>query len=204
MAKPRIDDDRLTAAALEEFAAKTYEEASVNRIIEKAGISKGSFYYRFGNKFELYLFLLREGYRKKWEFIRREMEKNGGEGSEGDIFSLFLRQAGAGIRFAAAHGDYHRLAGMFAREKGSDHYEKALEKLGSAGEEGLEGLVSEAIEKGELNSGFTPDFHLKVFRFLFLNYDAFFPDTRETDPETLMDSMKDFVRFMKHGLAAGH
>jgi AcrR family transcriptional regulator len=34
-------------AALEEFAARGFHDASLNRVIEAAGISKGSMYYYF-------------------------------------------------------------------------------------------------------------------------------------------------------------
>jgi AcrR family transcriptional regulator len=39
---------------MEEFAAKGYERASYNRIIERAGVSKGAMYYYFDDKEDLY------------------------------------------------------------------------------------------------------------------------------------------------------
>lgn len=42
-------------AALREFAAHGYRDASLNRIIEAAGISKGSMYYYFDGKEDLYV-----------------------------------------------------------------------------------------------------------------------------------------------------
>lgn len=41
-------------AAAEEFAARGYEGASFNKIIERAGISKGAAYYYFEDKEDLY------------------------------------------------------------------------------------------------------------------------------------------------------
>ncbi|MBN9607047.1 MAG: TetR/AcrR family transcriptional regulator [Actinomycetales bacterium] len=52
----------ILAAALREFAAHGYQAASLNRIIESAGISKGSMYYYFDDKDDLYA-----------EVIRREL-----------------------------------------------------------------------------------------------------------------------------------
>lgn len=51
--RPRIDDDALLNAALAEFSTRSFTEASVNTIIERAGISNGSFYYRFRIKDDL-------------------------------------------------------------------------------------------------------------------------------------------------------
>ncbi len=45
-------------AALMEFAAKGYKDASTNRIIEGADISKGSLFHYFKNKKQLFIYLL--------------------------------------------------------------------------------------------------------------------------------------------------
>ena len=60
MATARFDNldedkqDQIIDAAVEEFADKGYEAASINRIIEQAGISKGSMYYYFEDKADLF------------------------------------------------------------------------------------------------------------------------------------------------------
>jgi AcrR family transcriptional regulator len=46
-------------AALEEFAAHGFNAASLNRIIDAAGISKGSMYYYFDGKEDLYAHVVR-------------------------------------------------------------------------------------------------------------------------------------------------
>ncbi len=45
----------LYEAALNEFALKDFEDASLNVILEKAKMSKGSLYHNFGDKFGLYI-----------------------------------------------------------------------------------------------------------------------------------------------------
>jgi AcrR family transcriptional regulator len=49
----------ILAAALEEFAAHGFHDASLNRVIESAGISKGSMYYYFDGKEDLYAHVAR-------------------------------------------------------------------------------------------------------------------------------------------------
>jgi AcrR family transcriptional regulator len=51
---------RIVDAALQEFAAHSFNEASINRIIKHADIPKGSFYQYFKNKEDLYLYFLDE------------------------------------------------------------------------------------------------------------------------------------------------
>lgn len=58
-----LDPERratLLAAAAEEFAAHGYEAASFNRIIERAGTSKGAMYYYFEDKADLYATVVRD------------------------------------------------------------------------------------------------------------------------------------------------
>ncbi len=50
---PPEKQEALLAAAADEFAARGYEAASLNRIIERAGTSKGSVYYYFEDKADL-------------------------------------------------------------------------------------------------------------------------------------------------------
>ena len=52
---PEVKRGAILDAALEEFAAYPYDQASVNRIVARAGIPKGSFYQYFENKKDLYL-----------------------------------------------------------------------------------------------------------------------------------------------------
>lgn len=60
MARSRFDkldverQEQLLRAAADEFADKGYEAASVNRIVARAGTSKGSLYYYFEDKADLF------------------------------------------------------------------------------------------------------------------------------------------------------
>ena len=56
---PPAQQQAILAAALEEFAAHGFHDASLNRVIEAAGISKGSMYYYFDGKEDLYAHVVR-------------------------------------------------------------------------------------------------------------------------------------------------
>lgn len=55
--------NRLIAASFEEFSKEAYNNASINRIIKKANIPRGSFYMYFTDKEDLYFHLMSE-YKK--------------------------------------------------------------------------------------------------------------------------------------------
>jgi AcrR family transcriptional regulator len=46
--------DKLLKLALEEFAERGFEDASLNEILAKAGVSKGAYYYYFDDKEDLF------------------------------------------------------------------------------------------------------------------------------------------------------
>ena len=56
---PPAQQQAILGAALDEFATRGFSAASLNRIIEAAGISKGSMYYYFDGKEELYVHVAR-------------------------------------------------------------------------------------------------------------------------------------------------
>src|SRR5690606_2512147 len=64
MPTPRIanlDPDRLSSimnAAVQEFASYSFEHASFNRIIRNSGLSKGSLYYYFNSKEDLFVTIM--------------------------------------------------------------------------------------------------------------------------------------------------
>ena len=64
MSRPRFDNldpekqQRLIDSAAEEFATRGYEGASLNRILEQAGMSKSSLYYYFDDKADLFTTLV--------------------------------------------------------------------------------------------------------------------------------------------------
>ncbi len=55
---PNEKRELIRQICIDEFATYGYENASTNRIIEAAGISKGSLFHYFGNKKNLFLYIL--------------------------------------------------------------------------------------------------------------------------------------------------
>ena len=72
---------RILDAAFREFSRVPFREASINRIIKDAEISRGSFYTYFEDKTDLLQILLRDGSKSLTEELSRELEV-----SDGDYF----------------------------------------------------------------------------------------------------------------------
>lgn len=65
---------RIIDAAYEEFACYGKEKASLNKILKKAGISKGVFYHYFGDKEMLFSYLLYFSIRTTVETIDNKLD----------------------------------------------------------------------------------------------------------------------------------
>lgn len=79
---PEDKQTRLMDAASREFAAKPYNEASINQIIRDAGIPRGSFYMYFQDKEELFRYLV-HGYVEQLLMVLEESLLREG----GDVFA---------------------------------------------------------------------------------------------------------------------
>ncbi|HEX2946857.1 MAG TPA: TetR/AcrR family transcriptional regulator [Clostridia bacterium] len=55
---PEEKKEKIIRACMEVFAEKGFEGASTNEIVQKAGISKGILFHYFGNKKDLFLYIL--------------------------------------------------------------------------------------------------------------------------------------------------
>lgn len=58
---PARQQQALVQAALDEFSTHGFHDASLNRVIEAAGISKGSLYYYFDGKEDLFAYVAQTG-----------------------------------------------------------------------------------------------------------------------------------------------
>ena len=183
--KPLLD------AALEEFSQSGFDEASINRILKNAGISKGVFYYHFKDKEALYICLVEEASRVKWDFIASELGDK--DIKSADIFELFRRQACAGIRFAQQHPRYHQFARMLAIEKNPGI--RAYIDAEFAQSEKLEVMIERAMQNGDFSPAYSKDFLTTVIGFMFAHFDDVFPNERDT-----YENLDNYIAMLKNGL----
>jgi len=71
--------NRIINSALEEFAKNSFEKASTNQIVKKAGISKGLLFHYFKSKQELFEKLEKYVIRLICDTIREEMDWTGSD-----------------------------------------------------------------------------------------------------------------------------
>ncbi|HYE67757.1 MAG TPA: TetR/AcrR family transcriptional regulator [Anaerovoracaceae bacterium] len=194
--------EELLEAALDEFLAKSYDEASLNNIIKNAGISKGTFYYHFKDKQALYLSLLQSLVDVKIEFVGSKL-KDYSHNEDLNIFENFKLQARFGAELAKEHPKYYLFGMMFLREKGNKIYEVAMDMVGDTSEKYFEEMLDKAIEKGELRAGVSVNFSKKILTYLFSRLSEIFDFKHEKlDYDLMLRNVDDFIDFMQHGLGS--
>jgi AcrR family transcriptional regulator len=95
--------DLIFDAAVEVFAEYGFERAKVDDIAIKAGIAKGTIYYHFKSKEELFIALMNEGLDKMLDHAKMEMERVGSPREQ------LRHMLAAQVRFLIGHGTFTKL-----------------------------------------------------------------------------------------------
>lgn len=185
---------KLLDAALEEFNAYGYELASINRILDTAGMSKGQFYYHFKNKEALYFALMEFGVQKKLEYFA---SLNLLENSPKDIFDLFKTQLHYGLAFAVEHPAIYQLSQTLLKEKGNPIYEKVMARYDFKDNEVIGQMISSAYARGEFRDDFPLTFIKQMIGYLFNQVTDF---VTLDDPDEMEKNLNYLIDFMRNGL----
>ncbi len=105
--------EKIISAAMKEFSAKTYSNASIARIVKEAKIPRGSFYQYFEGIEDLYQYVLQIIADEKMAYLNPVvtiMEK-------GETFEILKELYRAGIQFAKDHPKYAGIGNQLFKEK---------------------------------------------------------------------------------------
>lgn len=141
--KNNIDTkQRILSASLELFASKGYAGTSMNDIISKVGISKGSVYWHFKSKEEIFVKVLTDSYREWIELVNSEL-KNLSNPIEK------LRKYG-GLFIATVDMPVWRVSPETYWNEFSEENQKILDECFSLDDNIIMGIFEEAIAEGML------------------------------------------------------
>ncbi|WP_105617008.1 TetR/AcrR family transcriptional regulator [Vallitalea okinawensis] len=188
-------DQALLDAALNEFVDKGYDKASLNNILKEANMSKGSFYYHFKNKEDLYFNLIDILIEKKKVFLAKTMKP---EDFTKDIFTIFKTQIRLGMEFSCQYPDINRFSESFIKEKGNEIYKKAMKKHDFQSNDQINQLVKVAYVRGDFREDLPLGFVQNLIGYLFTHVVEM---TDMSQSDNYEDGMNYLVDFMKNGLA---
>jgi TetR/AcrR family transcriptional regulator len=198
------EQSRIIDAALDEFAEKDFETASLNNIIARAGISKGSMYYYFANKEDLYLYLVDRVLETKETFLKEALAGIGRPLAALSFFENLEFQMVASVDFAMQHYREHQLSVHLQNMAEGPLKEKMFGELNRAFEDYVKAMVDEAFLAGEIRDDFDRVFVIRILKFNLLHFIDIYPDFEAfmaDDSRALKAETLKLSAFLKNGLA---
>ncbi len=193
-ANPLDESPALYDAALTEFAEHSFREASLNDILKAAGMNKGSFYYRFRDKMELYLSLL---YRVGMEKVRLFAEHDVSRNSNG-FFDEFRNMAHIGLLLAKKDPRFMPYSRRIMEEDPAVR-ERIAETFGNLSGSLLTDMVERAKASGEFRADLSTKTTVFVIETLLNHLDALIP--ADWDDESILSAVDALLDVVRSGVA---
>jgi AcrR family transcriptional regulator len=168
---PEEKRKRVLDALLDEFSSREYAQVSVDRIVERAGISKGSFYQYFEDKRDCYLYLLQLVINEKIDFMQQYSLSAEGE----DFFGSFRKMIEAGLDFQFSSPRLGRI-GYLAAFSDIPLPDEIQNLLAQNSREYFSQLIQEGIENGALKDNINTEAAAFVMDAVFSNLREYLMD----------------------------
>jgi AcrR family transcriptional regulator len=200
---PEVKRTLIEDAALNEFAKHGFDNASINRIVEKANISKGSFYQYFEDKGDLYKHILTRIGEEKLAYITPALQNP----ADLDFFSFLEEIYRSGLAFAKDHPKRGRVAFEIYKNQNNPLFKEIYQEAMTKGKLFYDSLLDRAISKGsvdpQIDKGFIVHMliHLQVASFDYY-FDSIGTDEMESGiwANDVMPTVELMIKFIKNGI----
>lgn len=187
-------NSELFEAALAAFSAQSYGEASLNDIIKTAGLNKGSFYYRFYDKLDLYLSLIYKlGMEKLTVFKQYDNDH-----SDSDFFESIKKKALLGLRFARHEPRYYSFLRRLLSEDITVR-NAIRECFGDITQNVLTAMVEDGKSKGQLRQDVSTRLAAAVFSTILDQVDLMISPIMDDD--AILAQLDELIMILKEGMA---
>lgn len=198
--------DKILDAAVEEFSLHGFRQASVNRMVERVGIAKGSLFQYFGSKEGLFEVIFQHAV----ELVRQVLRKVKRSTSDADFFERIKESTMAGIRFIQDHPRVYRIYLKMIFQEDFPLRAEFLQQVHLFSGEYLRPIVEAGIARGELRPDTNVDMAVFMLdalmdRFLqaycvpFLDAGARIYQASASDLENKVD---EFIQLLRLGMGA--
>ncbi len=138
--------NRIISAALTEFANHGYDGASINNIVQKIGISKGSIFTYFSDKESLFLYVFEYCLELVKGYLTQVME----ETKDDDFFTQIEKSLLAGVKFIKQNPRVFKIYLRVHFEHGPKSRRAAIKSIRHYSIKYLTGLMETAKKRGQL------------------------------------------------------
>lgn len=190
---------RIMDAAMDEFENNTYQEASVNRIVSRAGISKGSFYQYFEDKEDLYQWIIENMVQKKLQYVTQAASNPMDHG----FFELLRDMYQAGLEFANDNPRYMNIGNKLLGDTSSPLYQEIVKNNMHRSRAIYGQLIKQGIERGEIKSDINIPLIVQIISDMNLSFIEFYRQNISTEfDESMMEPLDGMIKFLKEGIGA--
>lgn len=202
--------ERIIDTAIDEFAMYDYRTASLSRVVEKAGIAKGSMYQYFENKKDLYLYLIDFVSSKKLEYVSKNLDIS----AHTDFFKLYEDMIFFAAKFGIDFPKYEHVGYNAFKENYNEEIGDISTKLLNASRDFIRSFIEKAQEEGQIRKDMDADLAAFIVSRLSIDIGDYlmgkYKFTREqmimeqgrlpiTDNQ-LRSELKELIKFLKTGL----
>ena len=150
---PLEKQETILRVVLEEFSQNGYRKTSINTIVARLGIAKGSIFQYFEDKEGLFLFILNRSLEKVKQYLRAVREAT----TDQDLFSRLEQTLQAGVDFLKSEPQVYRLYLRVMFESQVPYRQEILASIRGYSHDFLKDLILTACERGELRETIDPD-----------------------------------------------
>jgi AcrR family transcriptional regulator len=140
--------DRILRVVAEEFGEKGYAGASINAMVRRLGIAKGSIFQYFGDKKGLFLFVFDTAMARVKDYLRTVRDQT----REEDLFTRLEATLLAGVIFLHKHPVIYRLYIRTLFDDSIPFRNQILASLRTYSFKYLKSLLEAARDRGELRA----------------------------------------------------
>ena len=195
---------RVLEAAIDEFAEQGFSLASMNRVVQRGGIAKGSLFQYFGSKEGLFRFIFDHAV----ELVRKSLRQVKQETASADFFERISQSLLTGIHFIVRHPRIYQIYLKMIFQESFPLRSQFLQQVHLFSADYLKPLVEGGIARGELRADLNVDltvFFLDALMDRFLQaYCVSFLDAGagiyQATPDQLQEKVEEFIKLLRHGL----
>lgn len=198
--------DKLFEVALDEFIEKGYDKASLNNILKKAGISKGSFYYHFSNKQELYLYLFRSIHELEHKYLDEWRKECTIDYEKLSFFDVLKLEGKVGVGSVIKHPKHYLFWKSMYEERNPEVKKIMDDELNELINNGhaddyLMPLIEEGIKKKDFREDLSEEFIIRLLCDSMITFfNCFVKEEKDFEVENLMRNYEEYIDFLERGL----
>lgn len=195
---PEEKRNKILEEAIVEFRDNNYDAASINKIVERSGISKGSFYQYFKDKEDVYLYIMSKIAEKKIEYLTPSMMNF----SELSFYEALREMYRSAIEFALGNPDYLEIGNRMMRDN-SGMVQKLRSVFSGKGDEMFVGLLRKGQEIGDIRKDLDLQMVAKMLISMQLSIvEYYFEKHREKGYSMeIMNELDKFFDVLKNGIS---